>query len=116
MPRPHRGRRCAWNAATVPVMIATGDRMSDRPARPGNASTVGIGKEPTMPAMTVVSGDGSPAADLPRPAARIGRYVVGRVLGAGAMGVVYLAHDPSLDRAVALKVIHHRGTTRVFRE
>jgi serine/threonine protein kinase/tetratricopeptide (TPR) repeat protein len=35
----------------------------------------------------------------------VGRYVVQRRLGAGAMGEVYLAEDPKLKRAVALKRI-----------
>ncbi|MBN1758845.1 MAG: serine/threonine protein kinase [Chitinispirillaceae bacterium] len=34
-----------------------------------------------------------------------GRYTVSRLLGEGAMGRVYLAHDPVLDRPVAIKVI-----------
>lgn len=36
---------------------------------------------------------------------RIGRFAVTRVLGSGASGVVYEAHDAELDRAVALKVL-----------
>lgn len=32
-----------------------------------------------------------------------GRYRVRRRLGQGAMGSVYLAHDPKLDREVAIK-------------
>ena len=36
---------------------------------------------------------------------KLGHYVVQRKLGAGAMGVVYLARDPILDRQVAIKVL-----------
>ena len=35
----------------------------------------------------------------------IGKYVVERILGRGATGTVYLARDPGLDRAVAVKVL-----------
>ncbi len=38
---------------------------------------------------------------------RLGRYEVLSLLGAGAMGEVYLAHDSKLTRDVALKVLPH---------
>jgi eukaryotic-like serine/threonine-protein kinase len=36
---------------------------------------------------------------------RIGKYEIVRLIGKGAMGMVYLAHDTVLDRDVALKVM-----------
>lgn len=41
-------------------------------------------------------------SDLPE---RIGRYEVQSVIGRGAMGVIYKAHDPSIDRPVAVKLV-----------
>ena len=40
-----------------------------------------------------------------RPGTQVGRYVIESALGAGAMGVVYAARDPELDRTIALKVM-----------
>jgi tetratricopeptide (TPR) repeat protein/tRNA A-37 threonylcarbamoyl transferase component Bud32 len=40
------------------------------------------------------------------PERRLGRYVLGRELGRGAMGSVHAAFDPELDRAVAIKLLH----------
>ena len=44
------------------------------------------------------------ARDEPPPLGRIGRFQLRAVLGQGGFGRVYRAHDPQLDRQVALKV------------
>lgn len=45
----------------------------------------------------------------------IDKYKVMKVLGKGGMGIVYLVHDPQLNRNVALKIIHQQGSTTVQR-
>ena len=40
---------------------------------------------------------------------RVGRFVVVRELGRGAMGVVLVAYDEELDRKVAIKLLHVSG-------
>ncbi|RYJ03905.1 MAG: serine/threonine protein kinase, partial [Acetobacteraceae bacterium] len=47
--------------------------------------------------------------------AAIGRYLPQGVLGTGAMGVVYRAHDPLLDRPVAVKVMRTAGLEEELR-
>src|SRR5689334_193517 len=55
-------------------------------------------------------------ADAPPPAleadvigTRVGRYEIRRLLGAGGMGLVFEAHDPKLDRIVAVKLLRSRA-------
>src|SRR5688572_25809209 len=43
------------------------------------------------------------------PSSRIGRYRVLGKIGEGGRSVVLEAHDPELDRRVAIKVLHHGG-------
>lgn len=46
------------------------------------------------------------------PGTRLGRYVIDEVLGEGAMGRVYRAHEPTLDRDVAIKVLRDLGQAK----
>ena len=56
------------------------------------------------------------------PQHQLGRFTILDRVGAGAMGVVYAAYDPQLDRKVAIKVLHptdepdEQGNARLVRE
>ncbi len=49
-------------------------------------------------------------AGSPRPVT-IARYELLRAIGAGGFGSVYLAHDPQLERDVAIKLLHRHGSS-----
>ncbi|MGH1347098.1 MAG: protein kinase domain-containing protein [Nannocystales bacterium] len=62
---------------------------------------------------------GPHTVDLLRPGSRVGRYEIIHWLGHGGMGTVYAAHDPQLDRDIALKLLHRslaEEQTRLLRE
>lgn len=47
---------------------------------------------------------------------RVGRYVIVQRIGRGAMGEVFAAYDPELDRKVAVKLLHQSRSTEKARK
>ena len=65
--------------------------------------------EATQTAVPAVRDTGPQPRAMP---ARVGRYVICEELGTGAMGVVYRARDPELDRALAIKLVRTDGRSQ----
>ncbi|MBX7083651.1 MAG: serine/threonine-protein kinase [Nannocystaceae bacterium] len=69
--------------------------------------------------VTLDAGSGQrrrPEVALLSPGAEIGRYRVLHCVGQGAMGSVYAAYDPELDRRVAIKLLYDRSDTTLLAE
>jgi tRNA A-37 threonylcarbamoyl transferase component Bud32/tetratricopeptide (TPR) repeat protein len=62
-----------------------------------------------LPTWSESQADGSivdmSSAEVPRPGGTVGRYRLLQLVGRGGMGEVYAAHDPELDRRIAIKIM-----------
>ena len=84
-------------------------QLSAVAAVPVMCSFVGDGAAtPSRMATLVASGPPRMDGGAPEPGTALGRYIVDAVIGRGGMGVVVRAHDPELDRAVAIKLVDRR--------
>ena len=90
---------------------ANGNGKDDRRpiAAGGPAETLPPDSPSALSTHETSSGDGGAAAsddlDILERGSTVGRYLVLERIGAGAMGVVYAAYDPELDRKIALKLL-----------
>ena len=94
-------RRCnpSENIAAVMYKLSL---AFEQQAKPERAEAVLQWLKRTQGTVSIGESDAHTQTGVPR---QLGRYVIERRVGRGAMGAVYLAKDPRINRAVALKVI-----------
>jgi tetratricopeptide (TPR) repeat protein len=147
---PVQGPRSEWHAPVDAVHAgdaAGKDTAATQPLRDNAARALrpatplpGHGEGETRPERSAPRGRSSSAPPDTGPEARerrqglvpkepgadatVGRYQLLDILGSGGMGVVYGAHDPELNRRVAIKLLHPQadpevqadGAARLLRE
>ncbi len=102
-------------------LVAAAARQDDREAGVPRESAEDGGSGSERPRSFRDGPDASRPPLLPS-GATLARYVILGAVGAGAMGVVYSAYDPELDRKVAIKLLRGPATAddprerRVLRE
>jgi hypothetical protein len=106
-------RVAAWcNSSQQRIRFCQRDAILYGQPRVGTANNAAHAT--TNDAAQTVTRTGS-SEDEPQPQcvpSRVGRYEICGVLGTGAMGVVYRARDPQLDRALAIKLVRTDGASR----
>jgi eukaryotic-like serine/threonine-protein kinase len=129
-PAPAGVGRAGALAASTCAVCDTGRRVTARSS--SDDSNPGAATEAGSPADVLAVGatlagvpppPSSPRSPAPSkgvglaPGEHVGRYVIEQHVGTGGMGEVYAAHDPQLDRRVAIKVLRpvHRAAVSAAR-
>ncbi len=94
-------RRCHPSETIAAVMYKL-SLAFEQQAKPERAEAVLEWMKRTQGTLTMPDAGAQLAKGAPE---RLGRYVIERRIGRGAMGAVYLAKDPRINRAVAVKAI-----------
>jgi serine/threonine-protein kinase len=102
----HPGPALAAMAVLVALAFAGGWWLGSR--RPSAHAAPALAPAPaaaTVPAAPGAAAPAEPAAAVREERTRLGRYRIDGLLGRGAMGAVYLGHDPKIGRQVAIKTM-----------
>jgi serine/threonine-protein kinase len=94
-------RRCSPSDTLATVMYKLSIAFEEQ-AKPERAEAVLDWMKRTQGTHAAKKLEQQKTAGMPQ---RLGRYVIERRVGRGAMGAVYLAKDPRINRAVAVKAI-----------
>jgi len=94
-------RRCSPSDTVGAVMYKL-SLAFEQQAKPERAEAVLEWMKRTQGTIAAATAGTKAATGAPE---RLGRYVIERRIGRGAMGAVYLAKDPRINRAIALKAI-----------
>jgi serine/threonine-protein kinase len=97
-------RRCNPSETVAAVMYKL-SLAFEQQAKPERAEAVLEWMKRTHSATASRDDDTLTARKLTGAPQRLGRYVIEKRIGRGAMGAVYLARDPRINRAIALKAI-----------
>ncbi len=91
---------CLPHPPRLPVTLGGNDAGDHLPLHAGSAMGGGKQQDEEVGEQWVAAG----VRPRLRDPSHIGRFEIHRVLGRGGFGVVYLAHDPGLDRLIAIKM------------
>jgi tetratricopeptide (TPR) repeat protein/tRNA A-37 threonylcarbamoyl transferase component Bud32 len=107
---PHCGcRSTPWIAAPPSLHPTPSPSASPEATFPPSTAPVPPPRDPASPtppwlAAMVSAGGGTPAPGASS-GSRLGRYELGEEIARGGMGKVFLAHDPALNRDLAVKLL-----------